>query len=275
MHNYKYMFVNYEKTFPVYVSVQNNRDCLVVPHFHEDMEILKITDGKVLVYVGKEVLECYKGDILLFFPNTLHQVRRISKNAEVTAISYSNELQGSKVDYTPAKSGFHIFGNTDPCYPRLNETFLKAIKVFHQKSYAYKLEMTACILELTAIFLNQGLATFEQTNRPKNRLESALQYIEQNLGAQIKISDLTEILNLSKEQVIRIFKTTTGKTPTEYITDLKIKRAIALLSDDALSITEISENLGFSNPSHFSKAFKKCIKLTPSQYRVNIKTDKA
>ena len=94
-----------------------------------------------------------------------------------------------------------------------------------------------------------------------------LEYIRENIESPIKIADLTEILYVSREHLIRLFKTTTGKTPLEYITDAKIQKAMTMLEENRYSVSEISEKLGFANPSYFSKIFKQKLKMSPSEYR--------
>lgn len=267
MHNSKYMFVKYNKNFPVYVSRQNNRENLVIPHFHEDVEILKITKGNVVIQAGNRFLECHQGDILFFAPNTLHQVNSVDKNAEIIAISYSDRILKFAIDYTLKKVGFHSFSNADQSYLKINQIFKKAIDIFNEKSIAYEVEMTACLLELSALLIKEKMAVVKAENSGKSRLEPAIKYIEENLDSPIKIADLIKVLNLSKEHIIRLFKDEIGKTPAEYITDRKIKKAMSMLVETTVSLTEISESLGFSNPSHFSKVFKERIKMTPTKYR--------
>ena len=55
----------------------------------------------------------------------------------------------------------------------------------------------------------------------------------------------------------------------EYLNSLRINRALELIGDPDLSVSEISEKCGFSDPYYFSKVFKKITGLTPTEYRKN------
>ena len=127
--------------------------------------------------------------------------------------------------------------------------------------------MTACLLNLSAVYIKENIMVSADRKLGRSRLQPAFLYIEENLGSVIKIADLERVLNLSKEHIIRLFKSETGKTPAEYVIDLKIKTAMEMLKSDKTSITEIAVGLGFSSPSHLSKSFKERLKMTPSEYK--------
>lgn len=261
------MFLNYNENFPICISVQNNNRNLARLHFHEDVEILKVTAQKVDVQIGNKILKCSESDILFFYPNALHQVTAPTENSEVRAIMYKDEILKFPIEYSYNNQDFRIFKKGDSCYEELDYLFSKVIKLSNQKSKAYEIEITACLLGITAIFIKENILSIGTSNNSKKILEPALEYIKQNSSNAIKIEDLGKILNFSKEHIIRLFKSETGKTPAEYIIDFKIKKAMNMLLNKALSITQISENLGFANPSHFSKVFKNRLKITPSEYR--------
>ena len=64
-----------------------------------------------------------------------------------------------------------------------------------------------------------------------------------------------------------LVKTETGKTAKEYINDRVLRQAMQLLSDDSLTITQVSMRLGFEYPQHFVRFFKAQTGHTPSEYR--------
>ncbi|MBQ9769783.1 MAG: cupin domain-containing protein, partial [Clostridia bacterium] len=86
MESFKYMFINYGKDFPAHLSVQSGRKHLVAPHYHEDAEIFTVSEGGVSVQAGTEIIKCYKGDILVLYPNTLHQVKSLTEDAKISAL---------------------------------------------------------------------------------------------------------------------------------------------------------------------------------------------
>lgn len=102
---------------------------------------------------------------------------------------------------------------------------------------------------------------------PKN-LKRAISYIMQNYSSPITLDDLSDFCNVSKQQLIRYFKSELSTTPNKYITEYKISRAKDLLFNyPHLSIGEISGELGFDNQHYFSKVFAKSTGETPTHYR--------
>ena len=108
-------------------------------------------------------------------------------------------------------------------------------------------------------------------NKPSkipDNLKKAIRYIRSHYTEPISLSDLALHCNLSKQQLIRYFKTAFHVTPTVYITEYKIARAKELLFNQPhLTIKEISDELGFDNQHYFTRVFIKVSGETPSHYR--------
>ena len=86
--------------------------------------------------------------------------------------------------------------------------------------------------------------------------------------------DLASVIfktGFDKDYFRRVFKKETGKTPLQYLTDIRIIRTKQLLADKKLfSIISIAENCGFSDSLYFSTCFKKHVGCSPSEYRKRI-----
>lgn len=71
---------------------------------------------------------------------------------------------------------------------------------------------------------------------------------------------------VSRGQLYKKVLELTGKTPIEFIREVRIKRAAALLERSQLNVAEVAYNVGFNNPKYFTKYFKKAYKVLPSKY---------
>ncbi len=92
--------------------------------------------------------------------------------------------------------------------------------------------------------------------------------IESNLGnEQFQIEDLAKEIHLSRTQIYRKLKALTGKTFVEILKEMKMHRAKELLTKTDKAIGEIALELGFSDPSYFSKVFKGVVGKAPSEMR--------
>ena len=77
-----------------------------------------------------------------------------------------------------------------------------------------------------------------------------------------------EQLHLSSNYFGDLIKKETGKSAQEYIQLMTIERAKELLIGSDKSISEIAYELGFKYPHHFSRMFKKIVKITPNEYKI-------
>lgn len=93
------------------------------------------------------------------------------------------------------------------------------------------------------------------------------QYIKTHLDEDLSVKMLAGIAYVSSDHLTRIFKKKFGMTVTDYILDRRMKLAAELLKKPDLSITMVSNSVGFSNFSYFTEQFKRTYGLTPRDYQ--------
>jgi len=84
--------------------------------------------------------------------------------------------------------------------------------------------------------------------------------------ANFNVSDFSKKLSLSISQFYRKLKKLTGKSPSTFIRDFRLKRAMLMLHYRKGNITEIAERTGFNSPAYFSVCFKDTFNILPSKY---------
>jgi AraC family transcriptional regulator len=92
-------------------------------------------------------------------------------------------------------------------------------------------------------------------------------FIHDNLAAPIRLSELASLADLSPSQFGRAFKISTGRTPHLWHLDARIERARQLLRDRGNSLVEIALDTGFSEQSHFTRAFRAATGVSPGAWR--------
>jgi AraC family L-rhamnose operon regulatory protein RhaS len=92
-------------------------------------------------------------------------------------------------------------------------------------------------------------------------------YLQSRYNEKITIDRLAETFHTNRTTLISDFKKYTGQPVNQYLIDLRLTMAAALLRDTELSADEISERTGFGDISYFSRVFKKKLFYTPSEYR--------
>lgn len=102
----------------------------------------------------------------------------------------------------------------------------------------------------------------------KELIVAVKKYITKNMKMKLSMKELSSQFGFVPSYLSMIFREAEGKSPTEYLTDLRIENAKKLfLQSTDMAINEIAERVGFSDPLYFSKVFKKVTGITPSQYR--------
>lgn len=103
------------------------------------------------------------------------------------------------------------------------------------------------------------------------RLTGALALIDGRLDRAPTVEELAERCALSRNRFTELFKAALGQTPKQYLDQRRLRRAMSLLVHSDQAIAEIAEGLGFCDPFHFSKRFKRLTGESPSDYRHQVR----
>ncbi len=143
---------------------------------------------------------------------------------------------------------------------RSQEFFETLSAMFTGKSPAPKDEGTA-----------EGEAPVQESADPDARFMKVIsEIVSRHLAdPEFSAAALCEESRWPSKQVYRKIKQLTGLGPTEFIRDIRLQKAAALLSEGKLSVTEVMYKVGFTTPSYFSKCFKARYGVTPSEYRIS------
>jgi two-component system response regulator YesN len=124
----------------------------------------------------------------------------------------------------------------------------------HNLVYVYLHEVCACVNN-------------KRNSRAGGVIDRIQQLIEERYPENLTVADIAEGVFLSATYVSLLFKQETGETLFEYLTKVRIEKAKELLKDPRYKFYEVCEAVGYLDPSHFSKVFKKMTGFTPSAYR--------
>ena len=103
------------------------------------------------------------------------------------------------------------------------------------------------------------------------RLSRAMDVLRSGFCGEISLDRLAAEASLSKFHFLRLFRTTYGLSPYQYIQHLRIEKARLLLADSLMPITDLAGILGFDNSQSFSRLFYQRMGLYPTQYRLRSK----
>ena len=98
-------------------------------------------------------------------------------------------------------------------------------------------------------------------------IRAAVAYIDDHFAEKLSIKLLARVSNMSPSTFRRAFEKTMETTPGVYLTTIRINKARKLLADTDKTISDIAEECGFYDQSHFIKMFARLRRQTPSEYR--------
>jgi len=98
-------------------------------------------------------------------------------------------------------------------------------------------------------------------------LRRVLAYIDADVGRDIALADLAQLVGISKNHFIRGFRAATQRTPYAYLVERRLARAVDALRHSTMSLERIALDSGFRSAPGFSNVFKKHFGISPSKFR--------
>lgn len=102
----------------------------------------------------------------------------------------------------------------------------------------------------------------------KKYVEKAISIMERRVNENVQVEEFADVLGISVEHFIRVFREATNITPLQYFNQLKIKAASVMICNTNLPIGDISQKMAFENQFHFARVFKKHTGHSPTEYRL-------
>jgi AraC-like DNA-binding protein len=236
------------------------------PHWHEHFELHYVLKGQGLFYCNQKPLYVDEGSLVIINSNELHKGVSNSKNFDALVIifemdAFSKEIAGCNV----------IFQSLIEGDEKINEILMSIYVEENEKKLGYKVAMKGKLYELIAYLLRNyvavSLSDRENSSRNKNlsRLNTVLQYIQENYTEAISNKELAELIHLSEYRFCHMFKESMGQSPINYINEVRLKKAYHLLEQKEISVAEIASNVGFQDYNNFGRLFRKYYGFAPSK----------
>jgi AraC family transcriptional regulator len=133
--------------------------------------------------------------------------------------------------------------------------------------YGDSLANALAVYLLSRYAVHRRLPIVPRGGLPRHRLKRVLDYIGDNLAENVSLSDLADLAGMSAHHFAELFKRSMNCTPHRFVLQERIERAKIALRDPTCSILDAATISGFQNPSHFARAFRRLIGISPSQFR--------
>ncbi|XID90517.1 helix-turn-helix domain-containing protein [Paenibacillaceae bacterium WGS1546] len=134
---------------------------------------------------------------------------------------------------------------------------------------SYQEALTAADKHAASAFCYYGDAAEEArgSNDPFAVIRQAKEYIDANYTSDLSLEQVAEAMGLKPQYFSRLFKTCSGITFIDYLTQLRIEKAKDMMGEPHLSLKCIGRSIGYRDPNYFSRVFRKTVGVSPSQFR--------
>ncbi|MBQ9758030.1 MAG: helix-turn-helix transcriptional regulator [Clostridia bacterium] len=256
---------------------KNHSKYYMSAHWHNEMEIIRILEGKIEVKLNNRTYLAKAGNILFVNPETVH-------SAEPFDCVYECIVFNMEIFHTNTYS-CRFFAesimNREYMIEEFNSgedaVFFEAVNsVFEQmktQSSGYKFLVISTLFRLFGLIVDKHLYgaanvkqdSFDEKNLP--RLKKILAFIRDNYGKQIELADIAREGEMSTKYLCYFFKKMTGQTPIGYLNDFRIEKATQQLTHTDLRVTDIALSCGFNDLSYFIKTFKSAKGISPTAFK--------
>ncbi len=162
-----------------------------------------------------------------------------------------------------------LFSSTSLVYAKINESEQPSIEaMFDDISRATNDNCKQSVI--CSVYMRLLLFIYDNvlhTSSQSGVLQKAIDYINANICENLSIDAICEAVHISKYHFCRKFKAVTGNTVMDYVLKTRIINAKNMLLNSNYSISEISENCGFSSISYFCRVFKQSEGMSPLKFR--------
>ncbi|AQR93550.1 AraC family transcriptional regulator [Clostridium saccharoperbutylacetonicum] len=126
------------------------------------------------------------------------------------------------------------------------------------------------IMFLSELIEEAGKNVIISSNYKEMYIKKSLQFVEINYSSKISISEMAKSVGLNKNYFSTFFRENIGVSPQQYIIKYRINKACELMSNQGLTIGDISRSVGYDDTLGFSKIFKKEKGISPKKYRQKV-----
>lgn len=269
-------------SYPIYIKketfyAENSSSSHI--NWHNDIEFVSVLSGSINYSINGEIITLTKGQGLFINANQIHYNFSSDVDCEFICVIFHPSLLCGQKNYEK-KYVLPIISNKNIPYLILNNNVLwendtinhiqniynistdKDFELlFHSEFFSMWCNIYKNLCNLKSTYLNYSTIT---------AFKKMLSFIQLHYKEKISLDDICLNGNVCKTTCNKIFKTYSGLTPVEYLTEHRLKKAIELMNSPNMTLMQICYECGFSGASYFAETFKKYYGISPKKYMHNL-----
>jgi AraC-like DNA-binding protein len=246
--------------------------------------IIHCQGGRILVEIGgNQQVKIRPGQMLLIPAGKLVQPLMISTDVNASVLLISDKTLKSALGnqlsiWNKAMYMKEIYVVEEAGWVEAMESYARTIFKTGSLPVLFR-EILSSFLRMMLLMICEELMQHDDmtslndasTTHDKEVFNEFLQLLSQQNQKRQRVSYYADKMNISPKYLSSICKKVSGKNPMRWITENAMQDCYSLLKDTDLSVKEISNRLGFPNPSFFGQYFREQAGVTPMEYRIEHK----
>ena len=268
----------YKNELPVNVITANIEEYPI--HFHDDMEVVYVLEGNIMMRNGYYTYSLRQGDIYILNDREMHSFESTGEDNMVMMLQM--DLTYFSRYYDNLKNNFFVTDtedDSDESLEVLRNILARIMMEILQKGYGYEhkvIESThnliACLMADFQYFVMED-GKFKNESRNKGnkilagRLNRITDYMYDNYNRKLTLSEIAEREHLSIYYLSHIIKEATGLSFQDLLSYIRVEESEKLLLGTNKKIGAIAEETGFSAVRYYIKHFEQWFGMHPLEYR--------
>ena len=243
------------------------------PHTHDFHHMIYVLSGSGQVYIDGKLYVAKPGNLFLIAPDTVHT---LGSPELMTTYEFKFTIHDEFCRQAVRKVEDRMLFCTEEVATAIANTSREAKQNQH-----YMRQMVALMLPQVLLMLARSQETEDaaaEETQPERVLEKRESlatkikaFLDCNYTRELTAQDIADHFFISEAHMRRTFAGTYHISPIKYINNLRIEQAKKLMETTDMSITEISEAVGFATLHYFSRCFTTTVMISPVKYKAAVK----
>ncbi len=262
-------------------------------HSHDYTQIWYVARGSCHHWVEGRTHEMAQGEAFLLPPGIEHRTT-LGEDSAVLCCEFSMEQclgEGQNPGYQALHDtalGFSFmllfeqrrndvtprFAFREEARQRVERLLRAMLEEYTQKPAFHEDALRVMILELLLVFCREYVeapsheASTAAYNRCRALVEDAIRHVDEHYAEPLTLDEMCRLSTVSRTTFCYLFKQLTRQTFVEYLTGVRVARAAQLLRQSDRAVAAVGRQVGFADPAHFSRTFRRTAGMSPRAYRV-------
>ena len=264
----------FHSDFPLRCGKMNGTDSYLY-HWHDEVEILCGIRGRTNVSIETHFYSLTDEDVLIIAPRQNHCLYTAGSQDWRAAICFDPRY------FFKSAKNLEIFSriachSSEWSIPVRKKIYTIARDIYREYTQGYagwEDAITAKIHELMVLLIREVPAssvTAPENSQKTQSLKRILEYISDNYAQDLSLSGTASALGFNEAYLSSMFKKSMGVSFTQYLLTLRLNKAVWLLKETPMPVSEVAGQSGFSSLKTFHRVFKNAYGTSPGQYRTSL-----